>query len=183
MQKREEVERLFAETEKAFGPANVLVNNAGVYAFGGLDDIDEEHFHRQFDINVLGLLLASQAAARHFGEKGGSIINIGSIASAGRMPQAAVYAGTKAAVDAITNVLSIELAPRNIRVNSVNPGYVPTEGNAFFAGTEMETEFIKKIPLQRSGKTHEIGNAVVFLASDDAVWITGELLRVSGGAQ
>ena len=177
-----DVERLFAETEKAFGPANVLVNNAGVYAFGALEAIDDEHFHRQFNINVLGLLLASQAAARHFGENGGAIINIGSIAGAGRMPQAAVYAGTKGAVDAITNVLSIELAPRKIRVNSVNPGYVPTEGNAFLAGTEMEASFVKTIPLGRPGETREIGDAVVFLASDDSSWITGELLRVSGGA-
>ena len=181
VEKAADVERLFTETEKAFGPANILVNNAGVYAMSPLDAITEEDFHRQFNINVLGLLLASQAAARHFGDKGGSIINIGSAVTTLMMPTAAVYAGTKGAVDVITGVLANELGPRKIRVNSLNPGLVATEGTAGFVGGEFEEQSIKDTPLGRTGQTSDVAPVAVFLASDDAGWVTGQLLQVSGG--
>ncbi len=183
VEKAADVERLFAETEKAFGPVNILVNNAGVYAMAPLDAITEEDFHRQFNINVLGLLLASQAAARHFGDKGGSIINIGSAVTTIRQPTAAIYAGTKGAVDVITGVLANELGPRKIRVNALNPGLVVTEGTAGFIGSEFEEQVIKMTPLGRTGETSDIAPVAVFLASDDSGWVTGQLLQVSGGAR
>ncbi len=176
-----DVERLFAETEKAFGPSDVLVNNAGVYVFAPLDAITEEHFHKHFNINVLGVLLASQAAARHFGERGGSIINIGSIVSDGNGPQMTVYAATKGALDTITGVLAKELGPKKIRVNSVNPGFTSTEGNAGMRGGEMEDAMVGQTPLGRLGEPDDIADAVTFFASDDARWITGERIRVAGG--
>lgn len=179
--KAAEVERLFAETEKVFGSANILVNNAGVYAFAPLEGITEEEFHRTFNINVLGVLLASQGAARHFGENGGSIINIGSVVSSLHPPMTTVYTASKGALDAITGVLAGELGPKKIRVNSVNPGFTHTEGNTFMHGTDFETDAIKKTPLGRAGKPEDIADAVVFLASEDARWITGELLKVGGG--
>ncbi len=179
--KAADVERIFTETEKAFGPADVLVNNAGVYAFAPLDGITEEEFHRTFNINVLGVLLASQAAARHFGERGGSIINIGSIVSEGQMPGSTVYSATKGALDTITSVLAKELGPKKIRVNSVNPGFTATEGNASMRGGEMEAGAVAQTPLGRMGEPDDIADAVTFLASDDARWITGEKIRVAGG--
>lgn len=179
--KAADVERLFAETEKAFGPADVLVNNAGVYAFAPLEEITEEHFHKHFNINVLGVLLASQAAARHFGERGGSIINIGSVVSTGQYPATTVYSATKGALDTITNVLAKELGPRNIRVNSINPGLVATEGNAELRATDMEAAMVQQTPLGRIGQPDDIADVVAFLASDNARWITGETIRVSGG--
>ncbi len=181
--KAADVERLFAETEKALGPVNILVNNAGVYDFTPLDGITEESFHRHFNINVLGLLLASQAAARHFGDKGGSIINIGSVVSTFLPTDSAVYTGTKGAVDAVTGVLAKELGPRKIRVNSLNPGLVVTEGTrtAGTVGGEFETQVVKDTPLGRTGQPNDIAPVAVFLASDDAGWVTGQLLQVSGG--
>ena len=181
--KAADVERLFAETEKALGPVNILVNNAGVYDFTPLDGITEESFHRHFNINVLGLLLASQAAARHFGDKGGSIINIGSVVSTVLPTDSAVYTGTKGAVDAVTGVLAKELGPRKIRVNSLNPGLVVTEGTktAGTVGGEFETQVVKDTPLGRTGQPNDIAPVAVFLASDDAGWVTGQLLQVSGG--
>ena len=181
--KTADVERLFAETEKALGPVNILVNNAGVYDFTPLDGITEESFHRHFNINVLGLLLASQAAARHFGDKGGSIINIGSVVSTVLPTDSAVYTGTKGAVDAVTGVLAKELGPRKIRVNSLNPGLVVTEGTrtAGTVGGEFETQVVKDTPLGRTGQPNDIAPVAVFLASDDAGWVTGQLLQVSGG--
>ena len=179
--KAADVERLFAETEKAFGPADVLVNNAGVYAFAPLEEITEEHFHRHFNINVLGVLLASQAAARHFGERGGSIINIGSIVSDAQNPGASVYSATKGALDAVTSVLAKELGPKKIRVNSVNPGFTSTEGNAHMRGGEMEDAVVKQTPLGRLGEPDDIADVVAFFASDEARWITGEKIRVAGG--
>ncbi len=176
-----DVERIFSETEKAFGPANILVNNAGVYAFAPLEGITEDEFHRTFNINVLGVLLASQAAARHFGESGGSIINIGSVVSDGNAPGMTVYAATKGALDTITSVLAKELGPKKIRVNSVNPGFTATEGNASMRGGEMEEGAVKQTPLGRMGQPDDIGDAVAFFASDDARWITGEKIRVAGG--
>lgn len=179
--KSADVERLFAETEKAFGPTDVLVNNAGVYAFAPLEEITEEHFHRHFNINVLGVLFASQAAARHFGERGGNIINIGSVVSESPMPGAAVYSATKGALDTMTGVLASELGPRGIRVNSINPGLTNTEGNAYMSGGEMEKAMIARTPLGRTGKPDDIADVAVFLASDDARWVTGQLIQVSGG--
>ena len=179
--KSADVERLFAETEKAFGPADVLVNNAGVYAFAPLEQITEEQFHRIFNINVLGVLLASQAAAKHFGERGGSIINIGSVVSDSPSPGATVYWATKGALDTITAVLAKELGPKKIRVNSLNPGLTTTEGNAFMRGSEMEKGAIAQTPLGRIGEPDDIADAVAFFASDDARWITGEQIRVAGG--
>lgn len=181
--KAEDVKRLFAETKRNFGAPSILVNNAGVYNFQPLGEISEEQFHRQFDTNVLGVLLATQEAAKHF-EAGGSIINISSIASANATPNTAVYSATKAAVDSITRVLSRELGPRRIRVNSINPG--PTETEGTHALGVFESEFGKQLvagtPLGRSGLPVDIAPAAVFLASDEGAWITGESIRVSGGA-
>lgn len=181
--KQAEVDHLFAETRKAFGRLDILVNNAGIYQFSPLEDVTEEHFHRQFDVNVLGLLLASKAAVKYFGETGGSIINISSGASTLTPANTSVYSATKAAVDAVTRVLAKELGPRNIRVNAINPGVVETEG--FHAAGFAESDFRKQLeaqtPLGRIGQPHDIAPAAVFLASDDAAWITGETLLVAGG--
>lgn len=182
--KAADVERLFAETEKAFGPANVLVNNAGVFNFIPLEAITEEEFHRQFNTNVLGTLLASQAAARHFGSNGGSIINVGSVITTTQSPTSTVYAATKGAVDQITGVLANELGPKGIRVNSINPGTTLSEGTIAFGATEdsdMVKGMVSQTPLGRQGKPEDIGKLAVFLASDDSSWITGELIRSSGG--
>lgn len=172
-----------AETVKAFGPIDILVNNAGLYEFAPLDAITPEHFHKHFDLNVLGLLLVSQEAARNFSKDGGSIINISSGASTITPPNTAVYTATKAAVDAITSVLSKELAAQKIRVNAVNPGMVITEGvkAAGFDGGDMRTWLESVTPLGRVARTDEIASVVAFLASNDASYITGEALRVTGG--
>ncbi|UGV27359.1 glucose 1-dehydrogenase [Rhodopseudomonas boonkerdii] len=174
-----------AETVKAFGPIDILVNNAGVYEFAPLDGITAEHFHRQFDLNVLGLLLTSQEAARHFNPNGGSIINISSGVSTIAPPNCAVYTATKASVDAITSVLSKELAPRKIRVNAVNPGMIVTEGvvSAGFHEGDMRNWVESVTPLGRVGKVEEIASVVAFLASDGASYVTGETLHVTGGAR
>ncbi len=165
-----------------YGRLDILVNNSGVYEFLPIEAITEEHFHRQFNINVLGLLLVTQAAAKHLGE-GGSIINIGSLIARQQMPGGAVYAGTKAAVDAVTGTLAKEFGARKIRVNSLNPGLVETEGNAAFRGPESEFErtAIAQTPLGRVGQPGDIATVAVFLASDDAGWLTGERLFASGG--
>jgi 3-oxoacyl-[acyl-carrier protein] reductase len=181
--KKQDIERLFAEAKKAFGKLDILVNNAGIYEFSPLESLTEEHFHKQFNTNVLGLLLASQEAVRHFGPSGGSIINISSIASTQAPATASVYSATKAAVDAVTRSLAKELGPRNIRVNAINPGAVETEG-VHTAGL-MEGDFLKQLkaqtPLGRIGQPEDIAPAAVFLASPDAAWITGETLRIGGG--
>ena len=178
-----DVDRLFDETRSAFGKLDILVNNAGVYEFGTLEEITPEHFHRQFNINVLGLLQATQAALTLFPETGGSIINIGSVVSSSTPPNTAVYTGTKGAVDAITGVLANELGPRKIRVNAINPGMVETEG--VHAAGIAESDFRKQVeaqtPLGRIGQPEDIAPAAVFLASADAAWITGETLYISGG--
>ncbi len=181
--KVEEVEKLVTETVKTLGPIDVLVNNAGAYEFAPLDGITIDHFHRQFDLNVLGLLLVSKQAARHFSEKGGAIVNISSGVSTFAPPNSAVYTATKASVDAITAVLSKELAPRKIRVNAINPGVVATEGvvAAGFQEGEMRTWLESVTPLARIGRVEEIAPAVAFLASDAASYITGETLHVTGG--
>ena len=183
--KKAEVEKLFSETQTAFGHVDVLVNNAGIYEFAPLEAITETHFHKHFDINVLGLLLASQEAAKRFGADGGSIINISSIVSTLAPPSASVYSATKAAVDAITRSLAAELGPRKIRVNAINPGLVETEGTltAGIAGPESDfrKDAEKTTPLGRIGQPNDIGPVAVFLASSDSAWVTGELLRAAGG--
>jgi 3-oxoacyl-[acyl-carrier protein] reductase len=181
--KAADVKRLFAESAAAFGPADVLVNNAGVYQFAPLEAITEDHFHRHFDINVLGLLLATQEAANQFGERGGTVINIGSGASSLTPPTAAVYTATKAAVDSITRTLAKELGPRRIRVNSVNPGGVETEGThaAGIMGSDLEKQFTAMTPLGRFGQPEDIARVVTFLASEDAGWVTGEIILAAGG--
>ncbi|HKP69112.1 MAG TPA: glucose 1-dehydrogenase [Pyrinomonadaceae bacterium] len=165
-----------------YGKLDILVNNAGVYEFSPVEDITEEHYNRLFNTNVLGLLLVTQAAAKHLGE-GGSIINIGSAVTRVTPPNSAVYTATKGAVDAITGVLSRELGPRKIRVNSINPGIVETEGTvtAGFIGSEFADQTVAQTPLGRVGQPEDIANATVFLASDDSRWLTGEHVLASGG--
>ncbi len=167
---------------KTFGRLDILVNNSGVYGFAPVEEITEEQYRWMFDVNVLGVLLTSKAASKHIGE-GGSIINISSVVTSVLMPQSAVYSGSKGAVDAITGVLANELAPRKIRVNAINPGYVETEGthSAGIAGSEAEAGFIADTPLGRAGKPDDIADIAVFLASDDSRWLTGEKLTASGG--
>ena len=178
-----DIVRLFAETRAAFGRLDILVNNAGIYEFSPLDSVTEAHFHKQFDVNVLGLLLASKEAVKYFDAAGGSIVNVSSGASTLTPPNTSVYSATKAAVDAITRSLAKELGPRNIRVNAINPGMVETEG--VHAAGFMESDFRKGLeaqtPLGRIGQPQDIAPAAVFLASGDAGWITGETLLVGGG--
>ncbi len=183
--KPDDIARLFAQTKAAFGTLDVLVNNAGVYQMAPLEQVSAAEFHRQFDTNVLGVLLASQEALKHFGPGGGSIINIGSVITNLGMPTSSVYTGTKAAVKAITEVLAKELAARHIRVNTISPGMVETEGThaAGIVGSEMETQVVATTPLGRMGQPGDIAPVAVFLASDDARWITGETLIVSGGVR
>lgn len=181
--KAKDVQRLFAETKKAFGRLDVLVNNAGIYEFAALEQITEEQFHRQFGTNVLGLLLATQEAAKHFGADGGSVINIGSAASTLTLPTTAVYTATKGAVDAVTRTLAKELGPRKIRVNSINPGMVETEGTqaAGVIGSDFQKNFEAQTPLGRIAQPDDITPIAVFLASMDSGWLTGETLLASGG--
>jgi 3-oxoacyl-[acyl-carrier protein] reductase len=181
--RKADVTHLFAQARKVFGKIDILVNNAGVYEFSPLEEITEEQFHKHFDVNVLGLLLATQEAVGQFGSAGGNIINISSTVTSLTPPNASVYTATKGAVDAITRTLAKELGPRNIRVNAVNPGMVETEG--VIAAGFNEGEFRKGVeaqtPLGRIGQPRDIAPAVVFLASSDSAWITGETLRVAGG--
>ncbi len=169
---------------KNYGRLDILVNNSGVYEFAPVETITEDHFHKQFNINVLGLLLTTQAAVKHLGE-GGSVINIGSVASRSTPPNSAVYSATKGAVDAITGVLSKELGAKKIRVNSINPGMVETEGThtAGFIGSDFQKGAVAQTPLGRMGQPGDIASVAVFLASDDSAWLTGEQLLVSGGAR
>jgi 3-oxoacyl-[acyl-carrier protein] reductase len=181
--KKTEVERLFAETEKAFGKIDILVNNAGVYEFMPLEEATEKQFHRMFDTNVLGILLVTQEALKHFNTEGGSIINIGSLASSLTPPTGVIYNATKGAVDAITRTLAKELGARKIRVNSINPGMVVTQGAVSGGYTEgdMRKTFESLTPLGRIGETEDIAPAAVFFASPDSGWITGETLLIAGG--
>jgi len=178
-----DVQRLFSRAKAAFGRVDVLVNNAGVYEFAPLEEITAAHFHKMYDLNVLGLILATQEAVKHFGPEGGSVINISSVAATSAPPTTSVYSGTKAAVDAITRSLSKELGPRKIRVNSINPGMVETEGvhAAGIAESDWRKQVEAQTPLGRIGQPHDIAPAAVFLASDDSAWITGETLYISGG--
>jgi 3-oxoacyl-[acyl-carrier protein] reductase len=181
--KQADIARLFSETKTSFGRLDILVNNAGVYEFLPLGEVTEERFHKQFNLNVLGVLLASKEAVNHFDKAGGSIVNISSAVSTLALPNTSVYAASKAAVDAITRALAKELGPRNIRVNAVNPSMVETEGT--HAGGFAEGDFRKQLeaqtPLGRIGQPQDIAPAVVFLASGDAGWITGETLLIAGG--
>jgi 3-oxoacyl-[acyl-carrier protein] reductase len=181
----EDVRRLFAETRKAFGKLDILVNNAGVYEYSPLETISAEHFHKQFDLNVLGLLWTTQEAVKQFLPSGGSIVNISSVAATQAPPSGSVYSGTKAAVNAITRSLAQELGPRRIRVNAVNPGVVETEGlhSTGFADGEFRKATEAQTPLGRIGQPQDIAPAVVFLASPESSWITGETLYISGGVR
>jgi 3-oxoacyl-[acyl-carrier protein] reductase len=183
MAQKADVDRLFTAAKKTFGGLNILVNNAGIYEFAALGNVTEEHFHKHFNLNVLGLLLASQAAAKQFDSAGGSIVNISSIVSTLAVPESAVYSGTKGAVDAITRVLAAELGPRGIRVNAIRPGMVDTEGTRSLGITEsdMRKQIETQTPLRRIGQPKDIAGAAVFLASDDSSWVTGETFLISGG--
>ena len=181
--KAADVQRLFDETKRAFGSFDVLVNNAGVYAFAPLEEVTEDEFHREFNINVLGVLLASREAMKYFGPGGGSVINISSIASTSPTPTAVVYSATKGAVDTITRVLATELGPKKIRVNAINPGGVETEGvhSMGVIGSEFEKRMVARTPLGRLGQPDDIASVAVFLASAGSGWITGETIAVGGG--
>jgi 3-oxoacyl-[acyl-carrier protein] reductase len=183
MSKLEDVQRLFAETHKAFGRLDVLVNNAGVYEFLPLEQVTPEHFHKQFNVNVLGLILASQEAAKLFGDTGGVIINISSVAATAAPPTTVVYSATKGAVDTVTKVLAKELGPRKIRVNAINPGMIETEGvrSAGLAESDFRRQVEAATPLGRIGQPQDVAPVAVFLASDDSGWITGQTIHVAGG--
>jgi len=181
--KKQDIDRLFAETKRTFGLVDVLVNNAGVYEFLALESVTEEHFHRLFNLNVLGLILATQEVVKQFSPGGGSIINISSVASTSAPPTGSVYSATKAAVDVVTKSLAKELGARKIRVNSLNPGMIETEG--VHAAGIAESDFRKQVeaqtPLGRIGQPQDIGTVAAFLASADSGWITGESFVVAGG--
>jgi 3-oxoacyl-[acyl-carrier protein] reductase len=180
--KAAESQGIIAAAIKNYGRLDILVNNSGVYEFTPIEAVTEKQFHRIFDINVLGLLLTTQAALKHIGE-GGSIINIGSVVSRITPPNSSVYTGTKGAVDAITGVLSRELGPKKIRVNTLNPGMIETEGSraAGFIGSDFEKGVVTQTPLGRIGQPDDIASIAVFLASDDSAWLTGEQLLAGGG--
>ncbi|KYG66476.1 oxidoreductase [Bdellovibrio bacteriovorus] len=181
--KEEDVKRIFAETKKAFGKLDVLVNNAGIYKFGTIEEVTEEEFHRQFNTNVLGILLSTREAVKHFSAEGGSIINVSSVVSTSPMPGTAIYAATKGAVDTLTIGLSRELAGRKIRVNNIAPGGVDTEGAKTLGmiGSDMEKQIVAQTPLGRIGQPQDIAKIATFLASDDSAWVTGERIQGSGG--
>jgi 3-oxoacyl-[acyl-carrier protein] reductase len=181
--KASDVQRLFKETKRAFGSLDVLVNNAGVYKFEPIEAVTEDEFHRQFNTNVLGLLLTTREAVKYFGPEGGSVINIGSVASRVAPATSSIYSATKGAVDAVTAVLAKELGPRKIRVNSINPGRVETEGvhSMGIIGSDFQKEMVEQTPLGRFGQPQDIAPIAVFLASESSGWLTGETLLASGG--
>jgi 3-oxoacyl-[acyl-carrier protein] reductase len=181
--KSADVRRLFAETKRAFGKLDILVNNAAVFAFAPLEAVTDAEFHREFDINVLGPILTTQEALKYFGPEGGNVINISSVVSEKPLPGAVVYAATKGALDTITGVLAQELAGRKIRVNTIAPGGVETEGShaAGMIGSDMEKQMVAQTPLGRLGQPEDIARLAVFLASSDAGWLTGERISASGG--
>lgn len=178
-----DVKRIFEEIVKTYGTLDILVNNAGIYRFAGIEDITEDSFHEMFNINVLGSILTIQQAVKLFGDNGGVIINVGSIVSTLDMPTALIYTQTKYAVDAMTHILAKELGPKNIRVNSINPGLIETEGSHSSGVIRGEAErwHVSETPLGRVGKPEDISKVAVFLASDDSYWITGETIAVAGG--
>jgi len=175
---------LIASVTREFGPINILINNAGIYEFGPIEAVTPEHFHKQFNVNVLGLLLTTQAALKHFDPKGGSIVNVGSVAAAG-VPSASVYSATKGAIDSITVALAGELGAKKIRVNSLNPGMVETEGvhAAGFIGSDFQKKTEAETPLGRIGQPQDIASVAAFLASDDSYWLTGQAIKASGGSR
>jgi len=183
--KKPDIEKLFAETKKAFGKLDILVNNAGIYEPAPLEQITPEHFHKQFDLNVLGVLLSTQEALKYFGPEGGNVINVSSLVSTKGFPNLSVYSATKGALDTITRSLAAELGPRKIRVNAVRPGLVETEGtnSSGFTKGEFQKQYEAEAPLGRIGQPADIATAVAFLASTDSSWVTGETLLVSGGAR
>ncbi|MCW8133552.1 MAG: glucose 1-dehydrogenase [Planctomycetota bacterium] len=178
-----DIRRLFAETQQAFGRLDILVNNAGVYQFAPLQEVTADLFHKQFNVNVLGLLLASQEAAKRFGPEGGSIVNVSSVVATASFANSSIYSATKAAVDSITRTLASELGPKKIRVNAVAPGMVETEGlhSAGFAESDFRKQIETATPLGRIGQPRDISGAVVYFASDDSAWTTGQSLKISGG--
>jgi 3-oxoacyl-[acyl-carrier protein] reductase len=180
-----DIRRLFDEAKKTFGSVDVIVNNAGVYEFLPIEGVTPEHFRKQFDLNVLGLLLVTQEGIKHFGPAGGNVINISSVAATAGLPNASVYSATKAAVDAVTRSLAAELGPRKIRVNSINPGMIETEGlqAGGFLGGDFQKQMVAQTPLGRIGQPRDIGPVAVFLASSDSGWVTGETINVAGGSK
>ena len=180
---QDDVKRLFAETKQALGTPAILINNAGVFAFAPLEGVEVEEFHRQFDTNVLGTILASREAAAAFGDQGGSIVNVSSIVSTGAIAGSVIYSATKGAIDAVTRVLAAELGPRHIRVNTLAPGMVETEGThtAGFIGSDFEKDAVKGTPLGRIGQPNDIAEVALFLASDASRWVTGERIEAGGG--
>jgi 3-oxoacyl-[acyl-carrier protein] reductase len=174
---------LVEKVARELGPIDTLVNNAGIYEFSPIEAVTPEHFHKQFNLNVLGLLLTTQAALKHFNPRGGSIINIGSVVGRMAFPNAAVYSATKGAVDSVTVSLSKELGPKGIRVNALNPGLIITEGTegAGIAGSDFETQVVAGTPLGRAGQPQDVATTAAFLASDDAGWITGQTIYAAGG--
>ena len=184
LSKPADVKRLFAQTKAALGgPLHVLVNNAGVYNFHPLDAVTEPEFHRQFNTNVLGPILATQEALHHFGPDGGSVINISSVASESAPPNSVVYSATKGALDAVTRALAPELAPRKIRVNTIAPGGVETEGThaVGMIGSDFQKQIVANTPLGRLGQPDDIARVALFLASPDSAWLTGERITAAGG--
>lgn len=185
MSKESDIKRLFEETKKEFGRVDVLVNNAGVYEFSPIEETTTAQYHKMFDLNVLGVLLATREAVKHFGQEGGSIINISSVAATSNLPNSSVYSATKAAVDSFTRTLAAELGPRKIRVNAISPGMVETEG--FHSAGIAESDFRKQVeattPLGRIGQPGDIAPAAVFLASSDSGWITGQSILIAGGGR
>jgi 3-oxoacyl-[acyl-carrier protein] reductase len=181
--KAADVERLLEETEKTFGALDVLVNNAGVFQFDSLEAVTETEFHREFNTNVLGPILMTQAAVKRFRPEGGSVINVGSVVVRNPPPGSVVYTATKGALDSVTRVLASELGPRKIRVNSINPGVVETEGSHTLGviGSDFEKELVARTPLGRVGQPEDIARVAVFLASEESQWMTGEILVAAGG--
>jgi 3-oxoacyl-[acyl-carrier protein] reductase len=181
--KKSDIGRMFAETKKAFGKLDILVNNAGIYDMAPIENITEDHFHKQFNLNVLGLILTTQEALKYFNTAGGSVINTSSVVSTYGIPGGTVYSATKGAVDAVTRSLAKELGARNIRVNSINPGMVETEGthSAGIEGSDFQKATRAATPLGRLGQPQDVAPAAVFLASSDSSWITGETFYISGG--
>jgi 3-oxoacyl-[acyl-carrier protein] reductase len=181
--KAADVKHLFSEAKKAFGPIDVLVNNAGIFAFQPLEEVTEAEFHRQFDTNVLGPILVTREALPHFRPQGASVINITSVVSENPVPHSVIYSTTKAALDSVTRVLALEFGARQIRVNAIAPGGVETEGThrVGVIGSDFQKQIISRTSLGRFGQPDDIAKVAVFLASDDAAWLTGERLEVSGG--
>ena len=179
----EDVQRLFEETRRAYGRLDVLVNNAGVFRFAPLEDVTEDEFHREFNTNVLGIILATREALKYFGSGGGSVINISSITSFNPAPASVIYSATKSAVDSITRTLARELGPKKVRVNCISPGGVDTEGSRTLGliGSDFGNDMVGKTPLGRLGQPEDIAPIAVFLASPDSGWLTGEILVASGG--